>query len=168
MSLQSVKSCSLLLAVLTTGTLAAQPLATSIPNTGCFDGSAVGAPIAAHENQLPSLGNSAFTLAHTCPFGGESAFFILGTCTPPPVSWPLTHPCFAAWTAPPASCQFGYDVFVALDGSMVRQDGKVLMPFAIPNDPNLMGVSFCFQFICANLPQGRCTGISQGFQITIG
>ena len=157
------------LSILFAATGSSQTL-TPLPNTGCTDGSGEGLPLFSVGGELPTVPNLDFALSHTCPFGSDGAFFLVGTCNPAtPISWPLNAPCFSAWQNPPSTCTIGYDVFLDLvGGSDARQGGKVSVALPIPPDPGSIGMEFCFQFICVNLANGECTGISQGLNVTLG
>lgn len=121
---------------------------TTVPNTGC-PGSVV--PSCSGSSQIGQR------LDVTCLSNGreDRMFLLIDQCAVQPISLPTPLACVSG-------CQIGvgFALFVTID----TQFQNVSLP--IPNDPNVIGLTFCMQ--CAGIVSSRaCATLSPAVHFTV-
>jgi hypothetical protein len=137
---------------------------------GCTvpNGNTPTAPFAVR-NEQPTIGNVNFGIEYVCPFGSTAAFALFGGCEPAPFP-DFLDPMGAGLCGTPCGRTVSFFVpFTFFLFGAVIPPTKTVWSLPMPNNPGLVGQSFCMQFLCFDLALGTggCLGLSQGVRITV-
>ena len=118
---------------------------TVVPNTGCPGATAPNCAGSAQVGQTFTVG---------CVTSGRATgqFIAIGGC--PQAPFPFPAGCVAG-------CTLGFD---PLQPAAIVNTGFAALPVAVPNDPTLVGATFCFQ--CIELVM-TCLAFAPAVQVTI-